>query len=1378
MTATSTAQRARTHPAKEPVAGIPRPVERLRLALIMLGLTLLVMAQSAGNASADTKIDLVVSPLRFLTRSLRLWDPIGAAGQLQNQAYGYLFPMGPFFALTHALGLAPWEIQRLWEAGLVVAAFLGVYLVSGRLGVGGFWPRVGAGLVYALAPRVLSELTSISSELMPVAALPWVLLPLVTGAHTGSPRRAAARSAIALLFAGAVNAAATLAILPVPAMWLLTRERGPRRRALMSWWGVAVLFACAWWLIPLALLGKYSPPFLDWIESSSTTTLPTSLLASLRGVDHWESYLGANVWPAGWIFASAPATILATTAVAAAGLAGLAARRLPHRVFLWVTLLLGLVLVTAGHTATVGPPGAPLVRDWLDGPLVAFRNVHKFDPLIRLPIAVGVGHLLAARRLPRQAWVRLMGWRLHLPVRALAVASAVAMGLVALSPALTNHLVSSQRVTTEPGWWRQAASWLAANSHGARALVVPGSSSPVYLWGGTVDNALQPLATTPWTTRDSVPLTQAGYIRLLDSIEEILSTGAPHPELNALLARSGIGYVVLANDLDTYESLATPELFVRATLTHSSGIRLRASFGPRVGGSISSSNVLDGGAGIPRPAVEIFQVSGWKGLVGLDPMRGSVISTGSSDALAPLVSRGLPTSTPVLFGADGDHAAGPDPTTVTTDGIRRQQATFGNTFDKSNTLTASEPFGGARRVARDYLPDNAGTLSAMTYNGIADVTASSSGSDLLAYFNRDPSHAPWAALDGDTRTEWASGGYGAVGQWLQVTFDRPVATRTARIQFAPTSGPLPTQVVVQTDRGFTTDAVLPLPGPQTIVVPGGPTKTLRVTVTHVDGDSLGQSVGIAELTVPGVTAQRALRVPSSADPDVFAFNVAPGHRDECIDAARTAVCDASYVRSGEEDADLERTFRTGTPGQYVPVATVRLSGGAALNAALDAGQPVKAVASSVNSQDPRQRPGAAVDGRADTAWQAKAGDLTPTLTLTLKRAERLRGLVITTAAALAVARPREVTISAGSQTWQGLLPNDGRVVFDRPVTTRQVMIKVLAASLRQTTSSVTLRTRPVPVGIGDVKIDSEPPLPARATPTVRLGCDAGLALTIDGEQRRLRVVASAASVLTGQPALARPCDPKPVQMPAGDHVVGLRATTQTSPISITLRKPNVALTESAPVPGSATVRTWNSTDRAVRVDTTAPAFLVIGENANSGWQASLDGHRLASVRIDGWQQGYVVPAGSHGVMTLTYAAQRPFAIGLLVGLIGVLGVLLLAAVRSRRRDPPPAAAAGVARWLLIAGAAVALGLLAGGYGLLALGLAGLALGLLGWGRRGFPIWVGAVFLLAAGVLDARTTAFTVFTQANSAGSQLLCVAALVVAAIGGASRPPRQGRDP
>ena len=84
--------------------------------------------------------------------------------------------------------------------------------------------------MYALTPRVLAEITSNSAELVPTMVLPWVLLPLIHGAERGSPRRAAALSGIALLFAGGTNAGATLAILPIPLIWLLTRTERPAPR--------------------------------------------------------------------------------------------------------------------------------------------------------------------------------------------------------------------------------------------------------------------------------------------------------------------------------------------------------------------------------------------------------------------------------------------------------------------------------------------------------------------------------------------------------------------------------------------------------------------------------------------------------------------------------------------------------------------------------------------------------------------------------------------------------------------------------------------------------------------------------------------------------------------------------------------------------------------------------------------------------------------------------------------------------------------------------------------------------------------------------------------------------------------------------------------
>jgi len=1354
----------------------PHSVFRLRLAAVSLGLVLMTFWQSTGDTAADTKFDLVISPLRFLGRAVRLWDPITNAGVLQNQAYGYLFPIGPFFAGASGLGFPPWMMQRSWQSALLIAAFLGVVRLARLVGVVGFWPRVAAGLTYALAPRMLSELSAISSELMPVAALPWVLIPLVSGARAGSPRRAAARSGVAFIFAGAVNAGASLAILPLPALWLLTRQRGPRRAALMRWWLFAIGLASLWWMVPLLLLGRYSPPFLDWIETSSFTTQPTSLQAGLRGVDQWLSYLGSDVWPAGWIFASAPATIIATSAIAAVGLGGLASRALPHRTFWWIALFVGLALLTFGHASSVAPPWSAAARDLLDGPLAAFRNIHKFDPLVRLPIAIGLGWFVGNVRIPEE-FPLIFPTEIAVPARRIAVCLVLAIGAVAVSPALTGHLVSNPRVTAEPGWWRSASSWLSTQEGGGRALVVPGSAAPAYLWGKTIDDALQPVARTPWTTRDAVPLAQAGYIRLLDEIEAELALGQASSTLVATLARAGIKYVVLRNDLNTFASASTPTVLVRATLTETPGFQEVAHFGPEVGGSTSDSNLLDAGMSVPRPSIEIFSVPLDLGRVSLSPITDVIGANGATDALPDLIERALPTGVAVLMGSDADGIVDPGSNFVLTDGIRRQQASFANLLTKNVTLADGEPYQGSRRVY-DYLPDNAGALTQYRYLGITSVSASSSGSDPLALVNRDPQNGPWSALDGDHNTAWVSSSFtGAVGQFLKVTFDDAIDPGHVKLRFVSRLPSYPTKLELRTDHAISLVDVLPGDLEQTLTLPPGLTTTLTITVRAMSGAAAPTSVGIADLTIPGVDPRRVLDIPTAAAPKQIAFTTPAGARTGCLPTAGTVYCELAFVQHTQEDASLSRRFTLTGTRSYNLASRVVLRPGARLNALLDSTSSIRVTASSVYLDDPRIRPGAVVDGVPGTYWRAAQGDTRPWLKLTLGSRRQVSGIRLAFDPAMGAAKPVRLVVTAGSATWSGPLPSDGAIGFAHPVLTSMIRIEIPQSQLTTDTNSANAATTFLSLGVGEVAVlgsSYQAALPTSRTVTVP--CGQGPRIDVDGRRFALSVRATIAQVLAQVPVQATVCGSETVQLSAGIHTVELKRNQIVTPHSITLTEPGFLLDPAMTSTARATIEQWHATSRKVRISGNSEgSLLVVRENFNAGWSATLNGRKLRAVRIDGWQQGWLVPARVSGAALLRFEPQQGFQWGLTGGAVAIV-MLLVLAVRRFGGARGAAVSDGVGpRWLH------AIGLIAGGSVLA--GSAGLLIGLgvvlaTQFVPRRIRSWAGLVgpaLVLVSALVTVSGAHALIFSRANGSTAQLLCVTGLLMAAAAG-SGDPRQDR--
>ncbi|MBM0238525.1 hypothetical protein JNW88_17670 [Micromonospora sp. ATA32] len=202
------------------------------------------------------------------------------------------------------------------------------------------------------------------------------------------------------------------------------------------------------------------------------------------------------------------------------------------------------------------------------------------------------------------------------------------------------------------------------------------------------------------------------------------------------------------------------------------------------------------------------------------------------------------------------------------------------------------------------------------------------------------------------------------------------------------------------------------------------------------------------------------------------------------------------------------------------------------------------------------------------------------------------------------------------------------------------------------------------------------PLPG-STP-VSVPCGKGPAVELDGFRYDTAVTGTLADAVAGRSLPVRLCGATGpvVDLPAGGHRL---VTTPSRGFVVQ----DVALWPdgaTVPVPRhrEVSVRTWDPTDRRVRVAAGDEALLVVPENANVGWTATLDGRTLTSTRVDGWQQAWVLPAGAGGEVRLVFAPDRAYRGGLAVGALTALGVLVLACWPARRRpvDDPGLPAEG------------------------------------------------------------------------------------------------------
>ena len=182
----------------------------------------------------------------------------------------------------------------------------------------------------------------------------------------------------------------------------------------------------------------------------------------------------------------------------------------------------------------------------------------------------------------------------------------------------------------------------------------------------------------------------------------------------------------------------------------------------------------------------------------------------------------------------------------------------------------------------------------------------------------------------------------------------------------------------------------------------------------------------------------------------------------------------------------------------------------------------------------------------------------------------------------------------------------------------------------------------------------------------------GPVVAVAGRFVQTSVHTTVGALLDGGPIAAQPCETEPITLPAGQQEL--------------LISPGAAfIVDGVQLAGAAGRRiaqrrnrlrvstgAWGADHREVRLPPSPVArVLVVPESINPGWTARTARRvTLTPVAVNGWQQGWVVPAGTSGTVTLPFASNALYRAGLAGGL-ALLPVLAAARAAARARRPGP-----------------------------------------------------------------------------------------------------------
>ncbi len=1241
-----------------------KPKGRTDLIVTSAIITVVLLLQARGNLVFDTKLAMVTDPARFMSQSIHLWDPLGSFGQIQNQAYGYLFPMGPFYALMSALHVPAWVTQRLWASGVIVVGVWGAVFLAEELRIGNRPSRLIAGVAYGASSFVVS-LGPVTTGGLPNAFLPWALLAIVVATRRRvSPIRWVALSSLAVACMGGINAASVLMVLPAPLIWILTREKGPRKRRLLSWWFAGSAAAAAWWLGPLVLQGKYGFNFLPFTESAKDTNAATSATETMRGAGFWLSYLDIkSPWEiGGWIVSTNSVIIIGTIIVSAAGLFGLAKKNMPERAFFFMCIALGIAITGMGYVGPFSDPAHGLVQTLLNGAFAPFRNVSKIEPLITLGMAMGIAHAIVEIRIPNFNWAyaEIVPW---VVVLVAVVASA--------GPLVVGKFYSNGSFKQVPNYWYQATDWVGSHAGRTTTLYVPGSTFGEYTWGRPIDEPLWFISSSPWALHSIIPLGSNGSTLLLDQIDKVLDGGEPVPGFADYLSRAGISYVVARNDLQSSEANTPSPKTVQGVLAAEPGLKLVKTFGPHLKpGKVSGVDLGYQTLQSSLNEIDLYKVEPYGepvSVVAMYPTKGGIVTSGDPGSLMQVAGSGMLVGRLDTLAGDPYGYKGPGSTWVVTDSNRNVDTNFGKLHNNESYVLPP-----GQESPNSHAPPKTMTvvpgiqhMTVAKLEGVKSITASSYGSP-IDYL---PGFSPVFPFSGDPNHEWAAATPQA-GSWIQVNFDSPLSFNS--ITFAPQDGqnwrPAITQITISTQGGSRDYRVPTNGGTDTYQVAPGTTGWMRITIDRMNKAkvNLGSGPAIKRIGIPGITVSSALQVPSD---EVEQYSGASANLPSYLFSSPVPnPVDPYSAPDGEPQ--MNRIFTVPKSGYFGVSGLAQPKASEGLNTILGGNGDLKVSTSSTFQNLPWFRPSELIQPTPDSGWLEDLNDKNPTVTMKWSEPRTLNILSVQSLPFLKDP-VTNIKIQSADGTREVNVPRGSGIATFSPLTTNSVTITFPGAGGQKK-----------PVGFLSLSFPQLADLVAAQIPPstpFRLACGTGPPVVVDSLQYPTQISGTWGDLeslrpltvsVCGQPIFGVPVpsnEAASVFLNAGQHMLSVDDTGYSMKVT-QLGLNGGTFATPPPKARSLKVVKWSSENREVSVGAGPQQVLAVNQNFNLGWVATMGGTTLKAVRIDGWRQGWVVPAGSGGAISMTYPPDQEFVLFLLLGLLLLVLLAVFAVLPTKRGE--------------------------------------------------------------------------------------------------------------